>query len=81
MKTKQRHTKPIVITRPRPRERSVVIQITTTPNLVEVLDELVKTGFFGTSRAAAAERLLAESLRELLREGVIQKRKKAFELE
>jgi hypothetical protein len=58
---------------------SVVIQITTTQNLVAVLDQVVKTGFFGTSRAAAAERLLAEAIRDLLREGTIQKRQKAFE--
>ena len=47
--------------------------------LVAVLDQVVLTGFFGTSRAAAAERLLAEAIRDLLKEGTIQKRKKAFE--
>lgn len=52
---------------------STVIQITTTKNLVAILDRVVLTGFFGNSRAAAAERLLAEAIRQLLKEGTIQK--------
>ena len=74
-----RHTKSTQEARRAHRCASVVIQITTTPKLIEVLDRLVSTGFFGTSRAAAAERLLAEALRGLLREGIIQKRSKALE--
>jgi len=77
--TRSRHTKSIETARPRRYCDSVVIQITTTQNLVAVLDQVVKTGFFGTSRAAAAERLLAEAIRDLLKEGTIQKRQKAFE--
>jgi hypothetical protein len=77
--TMSRHTKGNEAAKPRRCSNSVVIQITTTQNLVAVLDQVVLTGFFGTSRAAAAERLLAEAIRDLLKEGTIQKRKKAFE--
>jgi hypothetical protein len=59
---------------------SVVIQITTTKTLISILDKLVETGFFGTSRAAAAERLLSEAIRHLLKEGTIQKHQKVTEL-
>jgi hypothetical protein len=77
--TLSRHTKDNESAKHRRCTNSVVIQITTTQNLVAVLDQVVLTGFFGTSRAAAAERLLAEAIRELLKEGTIQKRAKAFE--
>ena len=77
--TMSRHTKGNEAAKRRRSSNSVVIQITTTQNLVAVLDQVVLTGFFGTSRAAAAERLLAEAIRDLLKEGTIQKRKKAFE--
>jgi len=77
--TRSRHTNGNETARHRRCCDSVVIQITTTQNLVAVLDQVVKTGFFGTSRAAAAERLLAEAIRDLLKEGTIQKRQKAFE--
>lgn len=63
----------------RPTSNSVVIQITTTPALLAVLDKVVGTGFFGTSRAAAAERLLAEALRGLLREGTIARSQKVLD--
>lgn len=79
MKTQQRHTNGTGEPRQRRSVGSVVIQITTTPALVTVLDQVVLTGFFGTSRAAAAERLLAEAVRGLLKEGTIQKRRKAIE--
>jgi hypothetical protein len=78
-KALSRHTKGNESAKHRRGSSSVVIQITTTQNLVAVLDQVVLTGFFGTSRAAAAERLLAEAIRSLLKEGTIQKRKKAFE--
>lgn len=58
---------------------SVVIQITTTQSMCVFLDRIVKTGFFGGTRAAAAERLLSESLRGVLKEGVIQRRQKLLE--
>ena len=73
--TLSRHTKGNETAKHRRCSHSVVIQITTTQNLVAVLDQVVLTGFFGTSRAAAAERLLAEAIRDLLKEGTIQKRK------
>ena len=73
------HKEPRRTTRRARQTDSICIQITTSKPLVAVLDRIVKTGFFGGSRAAAAERLLSESLREVLREGVIQKRNKVFE--
>jgi hypothetical protein len=74
-----RHTKDNGTAQRQRGAKSVVIQITTTENLVAILDQVVLTGFFGTTRAAAAERLLAEGLRGLLKEGTIQKHKKAVE--
>ena len=59
---------------------SVTIQITTTEGVTELLDRLVETGFYGTSRAAAAERLLSEGIRMALKEGVIGRRQKAMDL-
>jgi hypothetical protein len=76
--TRSQHTNGTETAKQRRCCSSVVIQITTTENLVAVLNQVVKTGFFGTSRAAAAERLLAEAIRDLLKEGTIQRRKKAF---
>ncbi len=79
--TAPRHTNNTATPRRRHSNSSVVIQITTTPAMAALLDRLVETGFFGNSRAAAAERLLAEAIRGLLREGVIQKSRKAAETE
>lgn len=79
VRTLHRHTNSNALPKRKRGADSVVIQLTTTANLVEVLDQVVKTGFFGTSRAAAAERLLAEALRDLLKEGTIQKRQRAFD--
>lgn len=78
-KAQRTHTTHTATDRRKRGQDSVVIQITTTRNLCEVVDQVVKTGFFGNSRAAAAERLLAEAVRGLLKEGTIQKRQKAFE--
>ncbi len=57
----------------------VVMQITTTQNLVAVSPQVVKPDFFKSSRSAAAERLPGEAIRDLLKKGTIQKRKRAFE--
>jgi hypothetical protein len=75
----KRHTKHTRKAPPRPCRDSVTIQITTTRTLALDLDAVQQTGYFGTSRAAAAERLLAEAIRAVLTEGILQKRKKAFE--
>jgi hypothetical protein len=73
----KRHTKPSGKTVQR-HSRSVTIQLTTTTSMVQVLDLVVRTGFFGNSRAAAAERLLSEAIRDQLKQGTIQRQRKAF---
>lgn len=69
---------------PKPRKRgknavndTVVIQVTLTTQLMGAVDVLLKTGFFGNSRASACDRLISESIRARLKEGVIQAAEKA----
>ena len=50
---------------------SVTITITTTPQVRRALQRLVKTGFYGKNPAEAAERLLAQTLEQHVREGRI----------
>jgi hypothetical protein len=45
------------------------IKLSTTPAVCRELDELVKTGLFGKSRAEVAEQLLRERLREVIHLG------------
>lgn len=52
---------------------TVTIQLTTTKQIAEALDRLAETGLFGANRAAAAERLMSEQVRMLLRDGIISK--------
>jgi hypothetical protein len=47
---------------------TVKITITTSPTVQEDLDKVVSTGYFGSTRAEAAERLLAEAMRALFKE-------------
>lgn len=49
-------------------ENSLVIQITTTKPMIEMVDRIMDTGLFGTSRAAAAERIMCEGVRIILKE-------------
>lgn len=79
MKTMRKHTKQTRTPRKLRGNGSVVIQITTTKQIVAGIDEAVKTGFYGTSRASAGERLMSEGLRALLKDGTI-KRAKDIEL-
>ncbi len=44
---------------------TVQITLSTNPLMRDLLDKLVLTGFYGNSRAEAAERLLAESLKRI----------------
>jgi hypothetical protein len=44
---------------------TVQITVSTNPLIRDLLDKLVLTGFYGNSRAEAAERLLAESLKRI----------------
>jgi hypothetical protein len=50
---------------------TVKITISTSPALSRDLDKVVTTGYFGNTRSEAAERLLAEAIRNLLREGTL----------
>lgn len=47
---------------------SVIITITTTPQVKEALSKLVRTGYFGKNGAEAAERLVARAVDGELRE-------------
>jgi hypothetical protein len=49
--------------------RSQVVQISTTPQVLRALQQLVRTGLFGKSVAEVAEELMRGRLRELVREG------------
>ena len=49
-------------------ENSLCIQITTTQPMIEMVDRIMDTGLFGTSRAAAAERIMCEGVRIILKE-------------
>jgi hypothetical protein len=75
MKTRRRHTKRPQRNRKPHGNGSVVIQITTTRQIIAGVDEAVKTGFYGSTRAAAGERLMSEGLRALLKDGTIKRAK------
>jgi hypothetical protein len=49
------------------------ITLTLNDILIADLTQAVKTGLFGNSNAEAAERLIAQSLRVLIKEGVVEK--------
>lgn len=74
-----RHTNNGVTGRPRNASSTVTIQITVTRQLAEALEKLAETGLYGPNRAAAAERLLSEQIRQILRDGLIAKTQKAME--
>jgi len=44
------------------------------------LEKVRATGYFGSTRSEAAERLLAEAIRNLLREGTIVRKQHVVEL-
>lgn len=76
---KHQHTNDKATTRKRRRsDDSVTMQITTTRIIQRALDRIVQTGLYGNSRAAAAERLLSEGIRQLLKEGTILRVSKIF---
>ena len=57
----------------RERNQMTTVQITISTNTVlrDGLDKIVLTGYYGNNRAEAAERLLAEGVRSLIKEGTI----------
>jgi hypothetical protein len=54
---------------------TVTITVSTTPQMRRYLVALVSTGLFGKNAAEAAERLIARSVEQLTREGVISRRR------
>lgn len=50
---------------------TVQVRISTTPMVEERLAALVRTGLYGKNTAEAAERLVAEGLIKILREGLL----------
>ena len=56
------------------------ITISTNAVLCADLDKVVMTGYYGNNRAEAAERLITEAVRHLIREGTILKKGKVAEL-
>ena len=59
-----------------PREKNpsetVRITISTTPEVADSLDRLSKIGFFGQTRAAVADSLLKEKIRQLIKDGELE---------
>jgi hypothetical protein len=56
---------------------TVKVTISTSPVLSNDLNMVVATGYFGNTRSEAAERLLAEAIRNLIREGTLIRKKPA----
>jgi hypothetical protein len=54
---------------------TVTITVRTTPTLRDDLDSVVKSGYFGSTRSEAAERLLGEAVRNLIKEGSLVRKK------
>ena len=51
--------------------QTVQVRISTTPAIEGHLERLVRTGLYGKNTAEAAERLIAEAVQRLLREGLL----------
>jgi hypothetical protein len=54
---------------------TVTITVSTTPQIQQYLVSLVSTGLFGKNAAEAAERLIARSVEQLTREGMVQRKR------
>jgi len=67
---------------PRPKNKIATEQITISTNAILCgdLDRVVQTGYYGNSRAEAAERLITEGIRHLIHEGTILKKEKVTKL-
>jgi hypothetical protein len=48
------------------------LRLSTTPQVLQLLDHLASTGLHGKNRAEVAEEMLRAKLRELIREGVLK---------
>jgi hypothetical protein len=62
----------------REKNQLTTVQITISTNTVlrDALDKIVLTGYYGNVRAEAAERLLAEAVRSLIKEGTIVRKQR-----
>jgi len=60
---------------PKPRNRipSKPLQVTTTPQVLTLLERLVDTGLYGKNVAEAAERLISRGLEHQVSQGVLSK--------
>lgn len=61
--------------RPRNAEPSEPVTMAAQPKLVEYLDDLIAEQGFGTSRAEVARTLVWERVRELISQGVLDRRR------
>ena len=52
---------------------TVQITVSTTPQIRDFLQELTETGLYGKNAAEAAERCIAERIRELRKEGELSR--------
>jgi len=55
---------------------TAVLPLSTTPIVVEYLQDLVKTGLYGKNHTEAGERLLASTLEGMVRDGRLKARPK-----
>jgi hypothetical protein len=62
------------MSRPANRLPTVQITVSTTPQVQQYLVELVRGGLYGKNIAEAAERLIAQSVERLTREGSLPRR-------
>ena len=56
--------------------RTVAVTITTTPPVAQYLEDLVDSGLYGKNRSEAAERLVANGLERMIREGTLKRKSK-----
>lgn len=52
--------------RPKNSNQPAQVRLATTPQVCELLDQLVATGLFGKTRAEVAEQLMRDKLREVI---------------
>jgi hypothetical protein len=65
----------MAVGRPRNAEESVYLKLTVQPKLVLYLDDLIAEQGFGSSRGEVAKTLLWERIRNLVSEGVLDRRR------
>jgi hypothetical protein len=64
------------VARPKNRLPSEEITISTNPQILGYLHELVDSGFFGNNEAEAAERLIARTIEQLVDDGKLERRQR-----